>query len=143
LSADELLANLRRRRQGEDERRSADVDNKFSINSPRKKGGDEPAKNASAAAGGKGSILIKLPDNIEEQMNRHRNDRQRMREAMLGFPAIFPTHSNENSADERSDDDDDAEDDDDDDQGSILPNFVSAEIFFAEFSSFMDCRSPC
>ena len=122
LSADDLLemANFRRRRQGEDDQSSKKFDNeeKFRINSPRKRQEEQNLRNATS---NKGSILVKLPDNIEEQMNRHKNDRQRMREAMLGFPAIFPTSSAENvdnklNKHDNEDDDDDIDDDEDDDE---------------------------
>jgi hypothetical protein len=123
-----LLANFRRRREGEDDVSSKTAEEKFRINSPRKRLEDEAAAAAAAAAGknatNKGSILVKLPDNIEEQMNRHKNDRQRLREAMLGFPAIFPTNSNENTDDANNGDDDDDEEDEDDVK---RPTFTSTE----------------
>ena len=71
-----------------------DAEEKFRINSPRKRLEEEMAKKAAA---NKSSILVKLPENIEEQMNRHKNDRKRLMDAMLGFPAILPTNSNENT----------------------------------------------
>jgi hypothetical protein len=100
-----------------------EMEEKLRINSPRKRPEDDVPKNATA---GKGSILVKLPDNIEEQMNRHRNDRQRMREAMLGFPAIFPTNSVENTDSQKNDDDDDEDAEDDEDEDDVRrPTFAT------------------
>ena len=121
LNAEDMLA--RRRRQGED-------GGELRINSPRKKTEEEvPTPKNGSAPVGKGSIFVKLPDNIEEQMNRHRNDRQRMREAMLGFPAILPTNSVENTDRNKNDDadDDDVEDEDDDDDDLIRRPTFSTE----------------
>ena len=118
LNAEDMLA--RRRRQGEE------GEEKLRINSPRKRPEDEvPVPKNGSASAGKGSILVKLPDNIEEQMNRHRNDRQRMREAMLGFPAIFPTNSVEIPEKYKNDDadDEDVEDDEDDEDLLRRPTF--------------------
>jgi len=123
LSAQDLLANFRRRREGENDDKKAEAEEKLRINSPRRRQEEEMAKNAAAAAN-KSSILVKLPENIEEQMNRHKNDRQRYREAILGFPAIYSTSSIENN---REIDNDDVDDEDDEDLDEKRPTIASTE----------------
>lgn len=116
----------RKRRQGED------GGEKFvsRINSPRKPEEEVP-KNASGA--GKGPIFVKLPDNIEEQMKRHRNDQQRNRAAMLGFPPLTPTNSVEIPDSRRNDGDDDDDDNDIDDVDD--DDYVKRPTFSTERTS--------
>jgi len=93
MNAEDLLAN-RRRREGEHElaNKKIEQEEKLRINNPRKKLDDEPPKSNQSTLSRE--IFVKLPQNIGQMMPQS-NDRQRMREAMLGFPPMPIPNSNE------------------------------------------------
>lgn len=104
MNAQDLLAN-RKRREGEEEvaaNKKGEAEEKLRINNPRKKLDDEAARaNQSTPTR---EIYVKLPQNIGQMMPQS-NDRQRMREAMLGFPPMPMPNSNESQepADKKGD----------------------------------------
>ncbi len=72
-----------------------EAEEKLRINNPRKKLEDEAARaNQANQSTPTREIFVKLPQNIGQMMPQS-NDRQRMREAMLGFPPMPMPNSNE------------------------------------------------
>jgi hypothetical protein len=95
MNAQDLLAN-RKRREGEEEvaAKKGEAEEKLRINNPRKKLEDEARANQANQSASTREIFVKLPQNIGQMMPQS-NDRQRMREAMLGFPPMPMPNSNE------------------------------------------------
>lgn len=93
VNAKDLLAN-RKRRQGEEEVTKTSEE-KLRINIPRKKVDDEPMAKLNQSTPTR-EIFVRLPQNIGQMMPMPQsNDRQRIREAMLGFPPMTVPNSNE------------------------------------------------